>query len=118
MTSEAFVTTLIKSIQKSPQMTALIIIVSFLTLSASFLVFAEKSKFEQHVEKADKHFLSLEQSIRDLRFTVSTDPKHTEIFELERIIDSGDSRDVDHKRLSKLKKELRYAEIEYARTKK
>lgn len=105
------VSNIIDSIQQFPQVALFLALVTLGT--GSVFAFADKTEFESHVKAANSHIVSLEKSVANLRFTVTSDAKHKEIFEIERIIDGGTAREIDHKRLAQLKKELKYAEMQY-----
>jgi hypothetical protein len=113
--TEACVNSFIKSFQEHPGLTLFVILATSGLLGYSLNVFADKDTLQTHIAKTNKKFQSIEMRIDQLDYAMLRRGLETEIFELERIVDRGEAREVDHKRLNQLQNQLTHAKEEMHR---
>lgn len=99
-----------KSFKEHPALTVFCMTCCSFVMLYSVKIFASKLDLADHVKEANLHFSAFEDRLDRLEFGIAARSLETEIFELERIIETGSSREIDHKRLNKLRNELKRLE--------
>jgi hypothetical protein len=108
--SEVFVENFAKSFREHPSLTLFVILICCGVLGYSVRSFAEKVDLNNHITESNTRFLALERKIEKMDFGILSRTLEAEIFELERIIERKEAREIDHIRLRKLKSRLKSAE--------
>lgn len=103
----------VKSFQEHPSLTSFMLIACAGLFGYSISVFAEKSELNSYVEKSEQRFNAVERRIDKLDYDILARTIEKEVFELERIVDRGEAREIDHRRLQVLKSDLQRATMEY-----
>lgn len=118
MTSESF----IKAMQGHPHIMAIIGVVAISLLTYGEANYEKKAPVEQmrtdlttQVASLKNELSSIQVDLNRYRLETKISSLESQIFDIERVVETGKPRDIDYSTLSKLKSELNQAERELAR---
>ena len=103
----------VNSYNEHPALTLFVLLACSMVAGWSSYTFAERVDLSRHIASSDKRFsaqvvrsdhleLAIQSALRDQKIRGI----EYQIFDLQRIIDTGEGRTIDHKRLSVLKSDL------------
>lgn len=99
-----------KSFKEHPALTLFCMLLCSSVLVYSVTAFANKDELAELKTETTEKFEKIERRLDNLEFGIASRALETEIFELQRIVEHGTARELDHKRLNKLQNELKRLE--------